>query len=352
MRDDQQELRDTAARLKAVLDGALDGIIAIDEAGIVQSINPAAIRLFGYPSDQVVGQNVKMLMPEPYRGSHDEYIKRYRETGEAKIIGIGREVVGQRKDGSTFPMDLGISEVRVANNRIFIGVARDITERKQADQRAKLLLAEVNHRAKNLLAVVQAVARQTAKKSEPSLFAKAFGERIAGLAASHDLLVRSEWAGVDVGDLAASQLTHFADVIGKRVRLNGPKVQVTPAAAQAIGMALHELATNASKHGALSNAQGSIDVDWREAEVSGQETFQMSWSERGGPKVTPPERNGFGRTVIVDMIKHTLGAQVSLCFADAGLTWTMVAPVDRVCRRQSSQTDPQPPENRALACAS
>jgi two-component sensor histidine kinase len=203
-----------------------------------------------------------MLMPEPYRNSHDNYIRHYLHTGEAKIIGIGREVVGQRKDGSKFPMELAISEVKVGNERIFIGVVRDVTERKRADQRAKLLIAEVNHRAKNLLAVVQAVARQTANKAEPRLFAKDFGERIAGLAASHDLLVRSEWQGVDIGDLARSQLVHFADLIGRRIHLEGPKVQITPAAAQALGMALHELATNAGKYGALSNAEGSVRVAW------------------------------------------------------------------------------------------
>lgn len=340
MREHQQELSGAAARLKAVLDGALDGIITIDEAGVVQSINPAAVKLFGYPSDEVVGQNVKMLMPEPYRSSHDGYISHYLQTGEAKIIGIGREVVGQRKDGSMFPMELGISEVRVGSEPIFIGVVRDITERKRADRRAKLLMAEVNHRAKNLLAVVQAVARQTANKAEPSLFAKAFGERIAGLAASHDLLVRSEWQGVDIGDLARSQLAHFAGLIGKRVFLDGPKVQMTPAAAQAIGMALHELATNAAKYGALSNAQGSVRVDWAIDSDTEPARFRMSWSEAGGPPVVAPERSGFGRTVTVDMIKHTLGGQVSLSFPSTGLVWRVEAPLDRVCMQPSAEEAP------------
>lgn len=350
MRDDQQELRCTAARLKAVLDGALDGILAIDETGVVQSINPAAVKLFGYPSEEVIGHNVKMLMPEPYRSSHDGYIRHYLQTGEAKIIGIGREVVGQRKDGSTFPMELGLSEVRVGSEPIFIGVVRDITERKRADRRAKLLIAEVNHRAKNLLAVVQAVARQTANKAEPRLFAKAFGERIAGLAASHDLLVRSEWQGVDVGDLARSQLAHFAGLIGKRVLLDGPKVQLTPAAAQGIGMALHELATNAAKYGALSNAQGSVQIDWAIDASREPAMFRMSWAEAAGPPVVAPEHSGFGRIVMVDMIKHTLGGEVSLSFPSTGLVWRVEAPVDRVCMRPSAEEAPL--EARELECVS
>lgn len=203
-----------------------------------------------------------MLMPEPYRSSHDDYLRRYLETGKAKIIDIGREVVGQRKDGSTFPMNLGISEVQIENSRIFIGVVRDITERKRADRRARLLLAEVNHRAKNLLVVVQAVARQTANKSEPSPVRQSVRRTHSGLAASHDLLVRSECEGVDIGELGCSQLAHFEGLIGNRVHLNGPKFQISPAAAQAIGMALHELATNAVNYGALPNAKGMIDIDW------------------------------------------------------------------------------------------
>ena len=114
----------------------------------------------------------------------------------------------------------------------------DITERKRAEEHATALLKEVNHRAKNLLAVAQAVARQTATTSEQRQFAASFGERLAGLAASHDLLVRSEWQGVDAGDLVRSQLAHFANLIGNRVTLDGPPVQLTPTAAQPIGMAI------------------------------------------------------------------------------------------------------------------
>src|SRR5690606_27147834 len=111
---------------------------------------------------------------------------------------------------------------------------------------------EVNHRAKNLLAVVQAVARQTARGAEPAQFAEHFGERLAGLAASHDLVVGSEWRGVDLAQLVGSQIGAFRDLLGSRIRLDGPPVQIVPSAAQAIGMALHELATNSGKYGALS----------------------------------------------------------------------------------------------------
>jgi PAS domain S-box-containing protein len=128
------ELRDTAARLHGIFEAAVDGIITIDERGIVESFNPAAERIFGYAAAEVIGQNVSMLMPEPYRSEHDDYLDRYHKTGEKRIIGIGREVRGRRKDGMDFPMDLAVSEIPEGRHRVFTGLVRDITERKRLER--------------------------------------------------------------------------------------------------------------------------------------------------------------------------------------------------------------------------
>ena len=130
----ESELLDTAARLRGIVDTAVDGIITIDERGIVETVNPAAERVFGYAAEEVIGNNVSMLMPEPYRSEHDGYLDHYRRTGERRIIGIGREVRGRRKDGSEFPMDLAVSAANVGQRRIFTGLVRDITERKRLEQ--------------------------------------------------------------------------------------------------------------------------------------------------------------------------------------------------------------------------
>lgn len=127
-------LRDSEARLRAILDTAVDGILTIDERGTVQAMNPAAERMFGWPSDEVVGRNVNMLMPSPYREEHDQYVSNYLQTGIAKIIGIGREVSGRRADGSEFPMYLAVSEVRTDHGRLFTGIVRDITVQRAAEQ--------------------------------------------------------------------------------------------------------------------------------------------------------------------------------------------------------------------------
>src|SRR5256884_9210277 len=127
----ESALRDSEERLRAILETAVEGIITIDEGGVIESLNPAAEKIFGYQAQEVVGKNVKVLMPTPYRDEHDGYLGNYLRTGRARIIGIGREVVGLRKDGAVFPMDLSVSEVRLAHKRLFTGFVRDISDRKR-----------------------------------------------------------------------------------------------------------------------------------------------------------------------------------------------------------------------------
>jgi two-component sensor histidine kinase len=142
---------------------------------------------------------------------------------------------------------------------VYVTVAQDVTERRAHEQQVQLLLREVNHRAKNMLSLVHAIARQTASR-EPEDFIGRFSERIQALAANQDLLVQNEWQGVDAGDLVRAQLTPFADLIGSRITLNGPKLRLNAAAAQGIGLALHELVTNASKYGVLLTDRGRADI--------------------------------------------------------------------------------------------
>lgn len=201
---------------------------------------------------------------------------------------------------------------------------RDITERKLAEERNNLLMAEVNHRAKNLLSVVQALARQTARGGDPLTFVDRLTDRIAGLAASQDLLVENQWHGVQISKLIEAQLVHFRDMIGTRVVLTGPVLWFTPSAAQGIGMALHELATNAAKYGALSNDRGVVRISWQ-VTASTQSLFSMSWEEEGGPPVSPPTRKGFGQTVIGPMAEASVDGTIEMKYAKKGFSWSLNA---------------------------
>jgi len=141
----ENALRESELRLRSILDTVPDAIIVIDADGVVESFSPAAERLFGYTPDEVIGHNVKMLMPSPYRDAHDGYLARYRRTGERRIIGIGRIVVGRRKDGGTFPMELAVGEFAAPGGNFFTGFVRDLTERQEAERRIEYLQAELLH---------------------------------------------------------------------------------------------------------------------------------------------------------------------------------------------------------------
>ncbi len=325
-------LRNSETRLKAVVDGAIDGIIVLDEQGSMRSLNPAAIKMFGYAEDELIGKNIKTLIPDLLPDSPDPHSHFHTET--AKTGGTGREITGLRKEGSIFPLELGISDVQSGDSRIFIGIVRDITHRHEAQQHADLLLKEVNHRAKNLLAVVQGVARQTAGKNDPLIFAERFSERLAGLAASHDLLVKFEWLGVSLDDLIHAQRAFLSD-IGGRLIIDGPAVEINSAAAQAIGMALHELATNAVKHGSLSNDTGIVRIGWNMHSDAQGPQFVISWSEHNGPPCIAPKHRGFGHIVIVAMVEHALDAEVALDYDAAGLKWRMTSAAQKVLRHSS-----------------
>ncbi len=330
-RQAEETLREREERLRAIVDTAVDAIIVIDETGLIQSINPAGERLFGYAASDLTGKNISILTPGPHKARHNAYMSAYRRTGEAKIIGIGRETEGLRKDGSTFAVDLAVVEWQVAGKRYFTGIIRDISERKRQEQKVALLLREVNHRAKNMLALVQAIASQTAVPHGGGDFVERFSERLSALAASQDLLVMSGWQGVNARELARSQLSHFKGLIDDRIKLDGPSLNLSAAGAQALGMALHELATNAGKYGALSNATGTIEIAWRLEKAEKGSLFTLSWVEAGGPPVlSPPAKSGFGTTVIDAMPRMELDAEVALVYPPEGLSWRLECPAERV----------------------
>jgi PAS domain S-box-containing protein len=221
------------------------------------------------------------------------------------------------------------------------GVNIDITERKRAEEQILLLLREVNHRSKNMLAVVQSIARQTIA-ANPEDFLERFGQRVEALAASQDLLIKHEWRSIELEELVRFQLMPFGDLLASRIDLHGPQIFISPSAAQMLGMAIHELAMNAGKYGALSGLSGRVNVGWRLANAeNGEQAFVMSWSEVGGPPVVKPTRLGFGSNVIGPLTESSLNGTVELGFGPAGLTWRLTCPAKELVE------GPQPSQARA-----
>jgi PAS domain S-box-containing protein len=211
------------------------------------------------------------------------------------------------------------------------GAAVDITERKEGEAHLRLLMRELTHRSKNLLAVIQAMARQTAKHTgNVDRFLQYFGERLQALARSHDLLVQESWHGASLDDLVRSQLAPYLGHKNSQVSVEGDDIQLRPEAAQGLGLALHELATNAAKHGALSRMRGHVDVLWKRLSAGEGGALALQWIESKGPKVSEPTRRGFGSMVIEHNLARALGADVSLSFKPEGLECRIVLPEDHI----------------------
>jgi len=326
-------LRESEERLRLSNDAAGIGICTIDiETGSVSN-SPQLADMLGFPGVQTA--NIEALFARVHR----EDVARVRAQYEAALRGDGprelkMDLRFMRPGGEIRWMTwAGRVEFReAAGERVpfrLAGASVDITERKLHEEQVRLLMREVNHRSKNMLTLVQAVARQTIS-ANPEDFLDRFGERIQALAASQDLMIKNEWKGVDLHELVRSQLAHFKDLIGTRIELRGPFVLVSAPAAQAVGMALHELATNAGKYGAFATGGGRVEVEWSIEGAGAAREFAMSWREQGGPPVTPPSRHGFGSTVIGRLIEASLNGTVDLGFPATGLVWELRCPHSEV----------------------
>ncbi|MGB7767776.1 MAG: PAS domain S-box protein [Verrucomicrobiia bacterium] len=218
-------LRDSAERLRAILETAVEGIITIDERGLIESFNLAAERIFGYQAKEVIGRNVSVLMPSPHREQHDAYLGNYLRTGHAKIIGIGREIVARRKNGRVFPMDLSVSEVRLADRRLFTGFIRDITERKQLE--------------KEILEISEREQRRIGQDLHDGLCQHLAGIELMSQVLEQKLVRRSKAAAARAGDIAKN----VRDAIS-HTRLLARGLSPVTLESEGLMSALHELAMN------------------------------------------------------------------------------------------------------------
>lgn len=307
-------------RLTAAMNAISDAFYALDADWRIVIFNPAAERYFGFPAAEVIGRNLWDIFPQGRDGPYGDMCRKAKEQGARSTLVMPSALrPGRSVEITIAPWDDGVCVA-----------ITDITDRKSKEAQVSQLMREVNHRSKNLLAVVQAVARQTAAKS-PKDFVASFEQRLLALAKAQDLLIKGEWRHVRLEDLVRAELSHFASLIGRRIILNGPELAVSPAAAQALGMAFHELATNAAKYGALSNDVGVVTVTWRMEKQKGAEPrLQLEWREVGGPTVAPPVSKGFGSTVVGPMVRGGLGAEVDVQFAPAGVTWRMSCDASRI----------------------
>ena len=322
----EERLRTSEIRYRRLFEAAHDGVLILDPA--TQKIidaNPFMTKLLGYSRDELVGMELFQIgflgeaqaSQDMFQTLKEKWQIRYEHLPLRSEEGVVREVEV-------------VANLYDEEGRTVVQCnVRDISERKRAEANAQVLMAEVNHRARNMLAVVQAVAQQSAKLGDPQTFAARLSDRINGLAANQDLLVKNLWHGVDITELVLAQLAHFKDMIGLRIHIQGPELILTAAASQTVGMALHELSTNAAKYGSLSNSAGEVHIEWQSS-AGPDPVFSMSWVESDGPPVKPRTRTGFGQTVIKRLVEVSLGGTVEIDYAAEGLSWRLQTPGSNV----------------------
>jgi PAS domain S-box-containing protein len=313
-------------RFRLAVEAAPSGMVLADSEGRILLVNAQAEKLFGYSREELVGREVEVLVPNRFRGTHPSFRKFYDREPRARPMGAGRDLFALRKDGTEVPVEIGLSPIRTDQGLIVLSAVVDISERKRAEAQRELLLAELNHRVKNTLAVVQGIAHQTFKRTDASPQARrAFEGRLAALAAAHNLLTRTNWEQASLEHLAAEALQVRA-VNERRLSFSGPSVHLQPKQALAITMALHELCTNAVKYGALSNESGSVTLEWRRTDGPAPR-LTMVWREEGGPPVSSPARRGFGSRMIERALAQDLKGEVTMRFMPEGFVCTIDAPL-------------------------
>ncbi|MGA8292240.1 MAG: PAS domain S-box protein [Rhodoplanes sp.] len=303
-------------QFRPLLDAIPNGMMAIDEAGIITFVNSRIETMFGYSREELIGRGVEFLVPERFRAAHPALRDHFAKSLQTGPMGCGRGLSGLRKDTTEFPVEIGLNLFRTCDRVLVVASVIDITERERDEDRVRFIMDELSHRSKNLLMIVLGIANQTVRTGD----LQKLESRLMALARSHDLLEENRWAGARVEALIYAQLGLFADVID-RVDAAGPLIMLRPEAAQSIGLALHELVTNAMNFGALSSPEGRVAIRWDIDDQQTRKKFWISWQERGGPPVSPPGHKGFGCRLLSRIGTEAAAVEGALVFAPEGFSW-------------------------------
>jgi PAS domain S-box-containing protein len=311
------------ARLAAIVSTSNDAIVSKTLDGRITSWNGGATRIFGYTAAEMIGQPITRIIPLEL---HDEEREILARLSRGEMIDH-YETVRVAKDGRRIDISLTVSPLRDKFGTI-IGaskVARDITERKQFEIQQRLLMDELNHRVRNTMATVQAIATQSlARAPRPEVFVQGFTGRLHALAKAHSLLTETKFQNADIDNLIREQVL-LAGSDDRRISASGPRILLDAQLALHLGMVLHELATNARKHGALSTPDGRLEITW-EIHTDEGRSLVLSWKEWGGPSVMVPETYGFGMSLIERTLKSHCG-ETRIQFAAHGITCLISVPL-------------------------
>ncbi len=303
--------------IRLLLETAQNGIVLVDERGTIKMVNSATERLFGYKRSELTGKNVDVLVPEQQAETHRKLRSIYQERPEARLMGEGRDLRGRRKDGSDVPVEIGLNPVGQNGQPAVLATVIDISARKLREAHQQLVIRELEHRTRNLFGVVQVIAINSLKDAKTA----AEGEyllsgRLKALSQAYTLVADAAWDGASLAQILDRQII----VHSKRIEVSGCDVVITLNAAQQFALFIHELSTNALKHGALAGPNGRVLISGTVDRAEG--IFTFLWKEIGGPRVAAPTRKGFGSLMLVDAAQQ-FAETVSMDFLPAGLRYEL-----------------------------
>jgi PAS domain S-box-containing protein len=316
---DRKRAEASAQRLASIVEFSNDAIISKDLNGVITSWNRGAQDLFGYTAEEAIGKSITILIPPNRLEEEPKILARIRRGERIEHY----ETVRWHKDGTLLDISLTVSPIKNADGEVLGAskIARNITERKRAEEAQRLIVEESKHRIRNTLATVQAIATQTLHASDEERLA--FIARLGALGRAHDLLSVENWNRAKIGDVVDRALAPFREKAYERFVVEGPKdLWVSSNHASLLTIALHELATNATKYGALSNKVGQVRLAWELVPQDQTNRLRLRWTESGGPPVKPPSRSGFGSFVINRVLKAERG-DVRLEYKPEGLVGTI-----------------------------
>jgi PAS domain S-box-containing protein len=321
-----KDAQEAERHLAAIIESSNDAILAIDLGLTITNWNAAAEKLYGYSRDEAVGKSVLVLVPEERRDEEPEIL---RKVSAGKVV-EPYETQRRRKDGRLVDVQLSVSPIYDGSGKI-IGaskISQDITARKEAERLQAVLTGELNHRVKNVFATVIAIAKQTlGREGTGQDEVDAFQERLTSMAKAHDLLTHRDWQRADLSALVRQVLEPYPT---ECFEIEGIPVLLPQKAVVSFSLAIHELATNAAKYGALSVAQGKVSISWRleDGDESTKPRLQFRWAEHGGPTVKPPTKKGFGSRLVERLLAAELNGRSTISYDPAGVVCEIDAVLD------------------------
>jgi len=317
----EDALLESRRRMEGIVESVMDALITVDESQRIVLFNPAAERMFGVARKDALGSPIERFIPERFRHRHAEHIRLFKETGVTnRRMGALGAISGLRANGEEFPLEASISQVQIGEGKLATVILRDITERKASEDSRQLLAREVDHRAKNALAVVQALVSLTRAETKEEFIVAVRG-RVSTLSRAHSLLAQNRWQGGDLAAVLTEETRTYQSA--NQLMIGGPAVTLTPNAVQPISLLIHELGTNAIKYGALSVAEGRVDVAWR---ILPSSELELRWTETGGPPVHKPVSRGFGSTLVAEVATRQLAGRLDIDWPTTGMCLVVTLP--------------------------